>query len=203
MIRQRYVLPSKFTLPGNQHNLILCNLACRKKLMSNSFYFPEGMVCNQENLLLHLLNKSGLKCILSSHVYLYHYRRKTLAAFLEQTASYGCGRFQQTCVAWRSCHVLYVVPPIALLCLLGLLITGQMTLLLSLGILYFALAFMAALTNNEIRELGLRPMLAMLPLTGLVHLAYAYGWFRGIWALALRKISGRCLESPEFLLGRW
>lgn len=203
MIRQRYFAPTAETLPANQHNIILCNLACRRSVVTKEFYFPEGLVCNQENLFVYLLNSAGAKAVLSRDVYLYHYRRKTLRAFFEQTASYGCGRFQQTCVEWRSCHVLYLAPPAALLCFAGLLLTGQFSLLMSLVGLYAALALIAAVSSETVRVLGILPIISIIPLTALVHLAYGYGWLRGIWALAWRQFRGQRQASPELLLGRW
>jgi glycosyltransferase involved in cell wall biosynthesis len=182
MVRHRYCLPKKNFQIATQHNVIFCNLACRRDLIPKDLYFLDELSSNQENFFLYLIGQLKIKAVLSSDLYVFHYRRKNILSFAKQVCSYGFGRFQQTWKCWQSCHPLYLVPPLALVSFLTLIITGRYQIMLALLAIYSFLSLAAALCSDSIRELGTWGIVSALPLTAMVHLTYGLGWLSGLWS---------------------
>jgi len=123
-----------------------------------------------------------------SEAYVYHHRRKTLRAFMQQTFSYGFGRAQQTVQAPRSCHPAFLGPAAALALLLASPFSlGLRAALPGSAAIYGLLAFAGASISDETRRLGILGILAVTALTAVTHAAYGVGFWSGLgWELRRR-----------------
>ena len=182
MVRQRYCLPKRKLQIATQHNIIFCNLACRRDMVPSELYFLDELSSNQETFFLYFIGRLKLKAILCSELYVFHHRRRNIHSFAKQTFSYGFGRFQQTWRSWQSCHPLYLAPPVALICLVALFIGGKYQAIFFLVVSYLFMSLLAAFCSRPIRQLGAVGIISAVPLTAMVHFAYGLGWLTGIWS---------------------
>ena len=199
MVFRRYARSEKRDFGANQHNLIFCNLACRASLIPKKIRFREDLVSNQENLFLHLIGGLGLQALVSSELYVFHRRRKTWRSFILQIASYGCGRLQQTWISWKSCHLLFLIPPLLYPLVLGLMLSRNFIVLEFLCIFYGGCALVGGLSSKVYRDLGVWAWVLLIPLSGIVHLAYGFGWWRGLYSQLIPK----SLYKEVLIFGHW
>jgi glycosyltransferase involved in cell wall biosynthesis len=161
--------------------LILCNLAIRgRALASRHPVFGGELVCNEENLLLGLLELENRVMLHDPGLIVYHTRRGTLSGFFQQVFRYGRGRWQNTQHLPESLSPIFVVPVFLLGYLLSLTFVRSWWWILPLGI-YLAMVSMFS-TLEAIRNRTPRHFPLMLVLFPSCHLAYATGF---VWQLGL------------------
>ncbi len=154
--------------------LILCNLAIRNRAIAHRQPLFEGdLVCNEENLLLGLLELENRRMLHDPALVVYHSRRGTLGGFARQIFKYGRGRWQNTLALPRSLSVTFLLPSIFLLYLLVLpflSFSGRLMPLAVYGVLLLNFAAYEAL-----RARSLRAFPQFLVLFPACHLAYGAG----------------------------
>ena len=105
--------------------LILCNLAIRNRAIAHRHPVFEGdLVCNEENLLLGLLELENRRMLHDPALVVYHSRRGTVGGFARQIFKYGRGRWQNTLALPRSLSATFLLPSIFLLYLLMSAVRG-------------------------------------------------------------------------------
>lgn len=179
MVRVRYGgKETRALCRADSRHLILCNLAVRLKEIPSDLRFREVLASNEENLFLHQCKARGLKMAYARDLFVYHYRRKTLQAFLAQIFSYGKGRGQQTRIAPFSCHLLFLAPSIffGFLGILGWILPHGLA-----GIfgVYCTFCFLGSLASKSVRCLGVKVLFRVSILTPLLHLVYGGGFYVG------------------------
>lgn len=185
---------------GNEHNLILCNLALRRSSFLQSPRFAPGLKSNEENLFLHRCRERGLRGLYLSELYVYHRRRSSLRGFLQQIYSYGFGRAQQTWRAPQSLHPLFLIPAAACALVLTAPLSSSTTgLVLALSAGHLGVSALAALFSGPVRRLGWPGIGLVALLTGALHLAYGVGLWAGFFrGLRSRATSGEWIGEQSY-----
>lgn len=163
----------------DDRSLILCNLCIRREILENErLAFDEGLLRNEENLLLELLLRRGQQALHSPALYVHHERRSGLAAFNIQCFLSGEGRGKMT---WRlpsSLRLIHLLPPLLLACLLFSPLFPR-----SLGLItaaYAATALLNALALSVKHSEPARAVLWLWLLHPAAHLSYAAGLIAGL-----------------------
>ncbi len=195
-VRVRYRESSRPILrSADQHDLILCNLAVRKKLVWPALGFDSQITSNEENLFVHGCRGRGLEILYCSNAFVYHHRRATLAGFLAQIASYGRGRGEQMARFPASNHPLFAViaclPLLATLWLIALASSGQVALVAAL---YAGACLISAGHSPSARRLGYRGIVAVLLLQPALHIVFSLALWKGM-TRGIRVGSVLCLSS--------
>ena len=114
-VRNRY---RSFGVPRvtREQELILCNLAFRRKLFLEMKGFDERLYPNEENELIDRISAAGHKLFHHPAMAVERSQRPSLTAFIRQMYSYGRGRAQQTLLAGPSSALSFV--PLAFVCYL-------------------------------------------------------------------------------------
>jgi succinoglycan biosynthesis protein ExoA len=154
--------------------LILCNLAIRNRAIAHRQpVFEGGLVCNEENLLLGMLELENRRMLHDPELIVYHSRRGTLGGFARQIFKYGRGRWQNTLALPSSLSPAFLLPSIFLLYLLVmpfLSIPGRLLPLGGYGLLLLTFAAYEALRARSPRAFP--QFLILFPVC---HLAYGAG----------------------------
>jgi len=154
--------------------LILCNLAIRNRAIAHrSPVFEGGLVCNEENLLLGLLELENRRMLHDPALVVYHSRRSTLGGFARQIFKYGRGRLQNTLALPRSLSATFLLPSIFLLYLLLLPLLSFPGRLVPLAV--YAVLLLNFAAYEAIRARSLRALPQFLILFPACHLAYGAG----------------------------
>ncbi|MCB9253852.1 MAG: glycosyltransferase [Bdellovibrionaceae bacterium] len=162
-------------------DLMFCNLAFRAAALPPRLRFVETLRSNEENTFVSCCTASGIKHRFIDAFYVYHERRAYLSGFLKQIASYGHGRSQQIRLGWTWSQAGFLVPPAVFALAANLLATGSLQALATLTAIHQLLAFCSVVVGrDEIRALPVTQRISLVPLIGLVHLAYGFGFWRGI-----------------------
>lgn len=140
--------------------LILCNLAVRRRLFEESGGLDERLYPNEENELLTRIRQSGMKLLHDPRLIVVRSQRKTHAAFIRQFFTYGRGRGEQT-------RLIRTIPPHALIP--------------PLFVVYILLLPVAASVTAAIPLLA---YLLLLSVTG-VRISHSRGWNVGVRTLYL------------------
>ncbi len=158
--------------------LILCNLAIKKDLFAKyNLKFNKLLHYNEENLLLEQLKEHNVEMLYTPDLIVYHHRRKTLKAFLQQVYNSGKGRGIQSIILPSSIKIFFLFPTLFILYII-LTCFGKMTLIL-LNI-YLLLILFNTLTIFFTYKLKLLDIAITFITTILSHLTYGYGFVVGI-----------------------
>ncbi len=178
-VRFRYCPVTQKDISATEKELILCNLAIRNFSEVKTIGFNAELSSNEENLLLHILQKKKFKILYSPDLFIYHHRRKKIYDFLMQIMSYGKGRAEQFIKYPNSIHPIFLVPVLSSILGFLLLFFGKYKILLILILIHFILSFLAALCSSEIRKTGYLGIIFSTLLTIVLHFFYALGFIRG------------------------
>lgn len=88
--------------------LILCNLAVRRRVFHEVGGFDERLYPNEENELLDRVKAVGYRLVHAPQMAVQRSQRRTLKQFVRQMFSYGRGRGQQTLIAGSGSLVSFV-----------------------------------------------------------------------------------------------
>ncbi len=164
--------------------LILCNLAIRNRAIAHRQPVFEGdLVCNEENLLLGLLELENRRMLHDPALVVYHSRRGTVGGFARQIFKYGRGRWQNTLALPRSLSATFLLPSIFLLYLLMLPFVAFPGRLIPLAVYGALLPGFAA--YEAVRVRSMRAFAQFLILFPVCHLAYGAGL---MWQCALSAL---------------
>lgn len=180
--RARYAPVGRIRL-SSEKELILCNLIARRDALLELGGFNESLYPNEENALMDALQKRGGKLLYDPQIVVERRPRPHLRAFAKMLRTYGRGRAEQFRESPTPGSALNFVPPLFCLYLAALpflvaLAPGGGRWLLPLGLYCLAvLAQAAALAPTG----GLLRSAAAMPLIGLTHVLYGYGFWRGLF----------------------
>lgn len=101
----------------DDRELILCNLAFKRKVFLSFGGLDERLYPNEENELIDRLLQSGARLLHDPGLFVRRSQRPTLAAFIRQMKTYGKGRAEQTLIS-RSLSFKAVIPALFVLYIL-------------------------------------------------------------------------------------
>ncbi len=184
-VRNRYRCHGGVRATG-EHELILCNLAFRKKEFSEFGGFDERLYPNEENELMDRIASSGRLMIHDPDLAVERSQRRSVRAFGRQLFGYGRGRAEQTIISGRVKWIafvptLFVVYLAAIPVFADLLFLAPLMLYLSLAVIF---AVREGIRRGEFRSAALLP-----PLFLLFHCAFGVGMIRGFLFYPFRKIA--------------
>jgi cellulose synthase/poly-beta-1,6-N-acetylglucosamine synthase-like glycosyltransferase len=187
----------------SEKELILCNLIARRDALLELGGFNEALYPNEENALMDELQKRGGKLIYDPEFVVARRPRSSLKSFCRMLMTYGRGRAEQFRLHPTFGSALNFVPPLFLVYLLtmpALLLAapaiGRFLLVLPLAVYCLAVlaqAVVLAATG------GILHSLAAMPLIGLTHILYGFGFWRGLFT-SLRTPS---VEQPVAIELQW
>jgi succinoglycan biosynthesis protein ExoA len=164
--------------------LILCNLAIRRSAMAGQHpVFRSELVCNEENLLLGLLEREDRGMLHDPSLVVYHSRRGTLSGFVRQIFKYGRGRWQNTLALPSSLSPVFLIPSLFFLYLGLLPFLASSWRLIPLAA--YGLMLLVSAAYESVRAGTPRAFPQLLVLFPACHLAYGAGM---LWQCALSML---------------
>lgn len=161
----------------SERELILCNLAFRKKIFMTMGGLDERLYPNEENELLDRIAKAGLGLRHDPDLAVHRSQRPTLRAFFRQFFGYGRGRGEQTRIAGvRS--VVDFLPSLFLAYLLVLPLFPSGVALLPLAV-YCLVVIVSSLAGGAGKRL-FSAILWLMILYPALHLCYGFGFAKGL-----------------------
>lgn len=169
-----------------EESLILCNLFVRQAALGLN-PFPSNFVCAEENSMLHLMSKRGVRMIHVPELFNWHERRGSVRELFRQVLKYGRGRGQFLVRHPDGISPAHLIPGAALLytgyAAVSLLLSGSLPgMWLLLSAIYLGLCVLSR--NNSGDPSAPWWSVALFPV---VHVGYGIGVFVGI-------LSGRIPE---------
>lgn len=190
-----FVMTSRFRPTGkfrytDERELVLCNLAVKRKIFLKLKGFNKGLYPNEENEFLNRLRKKGFDAVYHPGVFVYRPRRDSLSQILYMFFRYGYGRMEHIRIRGVKDSGLFFIPVALLFYLFSLVFINSWLFILPLFI-YFLLGLCSALGFSRRRK---KTYLAiLLPfLFLLVHLSYALGMISGLKTGLFKK---QCIKS--------
>lgn len=180
----------------SEKHLISCNLAFRSKVLKENPFDPQ-IFPNEENELIGRISGKGNLLAYNPEFFVYHHRRKNLAAFMKQIYNWGKGRALHSMEKPQHFDALFFVPLLFLFYLISLIWIQYPWYFLPLAayiLLDFAFAVEAVFSFKKWSSLAV--MFWLFPLT---HITYALGLLTGLigfWSEKEKNIP----EEKEFLL---
>lgn len=184
--------------------LILCNLAVKRSIFSDSGGFNESLYPNEENEFLERVTSAGFSLIYSPSFHVFRSQRQSLPAFVRQMFNYGRGRAQQSLITGRYPATSFI-PLFFLAYLVSALMCIKYVLLLLPLVLYVSIGF--ASSCSVFFRTGLWYTLLLPAIYLHMHIANGLGLLWGLIngkpgpvrdsAIAIRKIKLLGESFPE------
>lgn len=176
---------------ATEKELILCNLAVKRKIFEKIGGFNEYLYPNEENELLHRIEKAGYQSIYHPGMIVYRPHREDIFSLLSSFFNYGRGRMEQIKIEGILINFLFLIPLFLLFYLivifLILFFAPRKPLIIFFPLFfYFFLGFCSALGFSLRKK---KPHLSFFlpPLFLLVHLSYAFGMIYGFFSNLKKK----------------
>ncbi|MFH1751750.1 MAG: glycosyltransferase [archaeon] len=183
---------------AGEEDLILCNLAARKKLFEKVGFFNEVLYPNEENEYFNRVKKAGLKLIYNPKMIASRSQRKNLRAFVKQLFRYGKGRAEHFIVSPEYFKPLFVVPSVFTLYLFSLLFFNSAWYLSLLGLYVIADLFFSLRIMLEKKSIFGGIVSAFL--FPILHVSYGIGFIAGLFWFKFKKKTGFKAEVKKFVL---
>jgi len=170
---------------ASEKELILCNLAIRKKVFEDSDGFNPSLYPNEENEFLNRLNSKKIRMVYHPLAVVFKSQRKNFFQFGKQLFNYGRGRAEHFIIRPEFAEPVFAVPSLFVLYLLLLPLLGVYPLYRIPLLIYMVFDAIAALSFG----LGTRNLVSILitPLAfPVLHISYGLGFMWG----AFRKVLG-------------
>ena len=173
----------------SEKELILCNMMARREPLRQHGGFNEALYPNEENALMDEIQREGGKLLYDPEFFVYRRPRRTLGSFAKMLRTYGRGRAEQFRATPTFGSALNFVPPLFLVYLLTLPVVWAMTFvpsavwqrdLYQLPLLIYGMAVLVQVIAH-IPAGGAVRGLCTLPLIGLTHLLYGFGFWVGLF----------------------
>lgn len=181
-VARRYSLSGKNFLPGNQFNLMLCNLFVRREVIDQQG-FEVFFKTAEENELIYRLEKNGSQMASSDLLFVWHERRSSYQNFLKQIFYYGYGRGQLFFRVPIKRQKLFISAPIIVLLTLALFVKAVWLILIwlvTLNIIYLI----------QFRRLNL--VVFFMP--PLMWILYCVGLLQGFWFMKKTKLNQNLIK---------
>jgi succinoglycan biosynthesis protein ExoA len=176
--------------PARERDLILCNLAVARRVFEDGPGFPR-LFGGEENVLAGSLEERGESLWYCPRLWVYHHRRRTVGAFIEQIYRYGWGRGNAAFHSPNNASPLYFLPVAWLVYLLATPLLAGIEPGLLVGLPVYALGtLVAALTAaaRHRRPLWVPALLLLFPVT---HITYAVGLLKQLAMLWFQSVCNR------------
>ncbi len=202
--RARY-LPVGQARNAGEKELILCNLAVRRRDFLEQGGFNEALYPNEENALMDGLQKLGRRLVYDPQFLVHRRPRRTLKSFIKMLMNYGRGRAEQFRLHPTPGSILNFVPPgfclyLALLIVAELAglhhLSPQLRLVLAAPLGLYLLAVLGQ-TLVSLPVSGLERGILAMPLLVASHVFYGVGFWRGLFT---KLKTGGNLPRPEVKL---
>jgi GT2 family glycosyltransferase len=195
-MRARYVQVGREKV-ACENELLLSNMAIKKKVFLEAGAFNEGLYPNEENELINRISKKGYKFIYSPDIKIYRDRRKNLFRFMRQFYSYGGGRLNQMKIEGVLKNIKFLIPLSFFVYCLSLFLLGNSWVFFIPLIVYISLAVIDSLYLSVKH----RKNLLILPVIYLaMHFSYAFGMLSGICRNITRQKTKRALPENNKIL---
>jgi len=180
---------------ATERDLILCNLAIRKRVLEEVGGIDEKLYPNEENELISRIVSEpySYRFVYSPDLVVLRKRPSSLYGYFRTIFGYGRGRVQQTLTRPKLNSLQHFLPLLFLLYVISVPFLGSVWAWLPLGL--YGLAVLAASVGFAVREK--RPValpLGVLMLAG-THAAYALGMLWGFLSAPWRE---RLLPQDEY-----
>lgn len=173
---------------ASEKELILCNLAARRRRVLDLGGFDEALYPNEENALMDALQARGGKLIYDPEFSSHRRPRPTLRSFAKMLMTYGRGRAEQFRLHPTPGSALNFVPPLFCLYLLLLPLAGVWPWMVwPLG----AYTLAVILQTLALVPSGGLLVLPALPLIVLTHILYGLGFWRGLFTRLGKGVESR------------
>lgn len=194
---------------ANEKELILCNLAVKKKVFSEAGGFNENLYPNEENELLNRIEAKGYQLIYHPGVIVCRQHRQSLFDILKAFFRYGEGRMEQIRVEGVLPSLPLLLPLMLFFYLIGLwfyfsLFKGKIVFEIIIPGLVYLLMALGSAFGSAVRKKKLYLSIFLPIFFLLVHLTYAFGLIWGLFTdfktrkRKLRKGKIKILKIKKF-----
>jgi len=184
-VRKRYY-PSGVVRSASENELICCNLSIRNSVWSQFRGFEDRLYPNEENELIHRLNKNNYRFLYHPLAIVYRSFRGTLWKLCVQNFFYGMSRAYSFRVAQNSINVVLFLPMV-LACLgislfISLFLSPSTALVLAVFLAVYAINLIAASTFASLAapNQGLASFALFLRIFPVIHFSYGIGTIAGL-----------------------
>lgn len=198
--RARYTPIGSLRSTGEKE-LILCNLAARRKDLLELGGFNEALYPNEENALMDELQKRGGTLIYDPAFIVHRRPRRSLAAFARMLRTYGRGRAEQFRLYPTPGSALNFIPPLFCLYLIALALAWVLPSSLGVALRFWAamplvlyLGAVVTQTFASVPRYGVARAFLASPLLVASHVFYGLGFWRG---LVTRLNTRRCATATQ------
>jgi GT2 family glycosyltransferase len=179
-----------------EKHLISCNLAFRSKVLKENPFDPK-IFPNEENELIARISGKDNLLAYNPDFFVYHHRRKNLAAYIKQIFNWGRGRTLHSVKKPKNFDAVFFVPMLFLFYLASLVWIHNAWYSLPLS-MYIILDFIFTV-ETAVSFKSFESMAMMFWLFPLTHITYALGLFAGFFSF-WKDGEKELPEEKEFLL---
>ena len=185
-IRCRYRAIGRTEQPGTEQNLILCNLAVRRKSFEAAGGFDERLYPNEENEFLNRMMRKGYLAKYNPKMVVARPHRGSLRDFVRQMHSYGNGRMQHFRITPSFTNPIYLLPVafmayvLSIPLILHFLDARAQAAIYLLPFVTYLLGMAVSTLRIVAEEKDLLSTLVVPLLFPVVHASYALGLLRGV-----------------------
>ncbi len=172
-------LPLGLVRNATEKELILCNMAIRKRLFYESGGFNPSLFPNEENEFLNRLNSRAVRMMYHPLAFVFKSQRENFARFAKQLFNYGRGRAEHFLIRPDFAEPVFAVPSIFVLYLASLIFFhSNLYYLAPLGVYLLIVGFASASIVLAARN----PFTALItPLAfATLHVSYGIGFLWGM-----------------------
>lgn len=172
------------TTKADENLLISCNLAFRSEILKKNLFDPN-LYCNEENELLNRIVQQNKKLFYSKDFFVYHHRRKNIAAYIKQIFRWGIGRTAHMLKHVSHSNPIFLVPLAFVFYLISLILfhpLWYLTPFLLYLILDLIFSIQVVITSKQISSIFVMPWLFLL-----THISYGLGLLWGFLEKVFKK----------------
>lgn len=163
---------------ASEKELILCNLAIKREVFNKVKGFNELLYPNEENELLHRIEKNGFQLIYHPGVIAHRHHRENLLEILQTFLHYGRGRMEQIRLEGIFINFIFLVPFFFSVYLIILIFFHPLW-FFSPFVFYLFVSFVSAFGFSfRNKEFSLLIFLPLIFFTA--HITYSLGTIRGM-----------------------
>lgn len=179
-IAREKFLPLGLIRNASEKELVLCNLAIRRRVFEESDGFSPSLYPNEENEFLNRLNSKKIRMVYHPLAVVFKSQRKNFFQFAKQLFSYGRGRAEHFILRPEFAEPVFAVPSLFVTYLLLLPFLGGYPLYRLPLLVYLVFDAVAALAFG----LGTRKLVSILIMPfafPVLHISYGLGFMWGVF----------------------
>jgi glycosyltransferase involved in cell wall biosynthesis len=164
---------------GTEINLILCNLWMKTEIFKQGYFFPEGFIRNEENILIANLEKNGKNLSYNPELYVYHERKNSVKKLIRVTYLSGQFRTYGFFKESGTFNFIFMVPQVFLILFLVSAICSLDIFLTYISLYLLSITLIGVLLVKD--NMSPLKVISAMQILMSYHFAYSVGQFSGYY----------------------